>query len=144
MKRAALYMRVSSLDQHPETQLHDLRQMASQRGYEIVKEYTDRIAKHPNLDQLMSDARRRKRDVILVSTLSPIFRSVRHFLKVIDELNQLGIGFVSCRENIDTTGAAMGQAMTVIVRGMVELERNLRLEKVRAGMRRSKLEGVSL
>ena len=41
MKRAALYMRVSSLDQHPETQLLDLRQMAAQRGYEIVQEYTD-------------------------------------------------------------------------------------------------------
>ncbi len=44
MRRAALYMRVSTVDQHPETQLHDLRQMASQRGYSIVHEYTDRIS----------------------------------------------------------------------------------------------------
>jgi DNA invertase Pin-like site-specific DNA recombinase len=44
MKRAALYMRVSTLDQHPETQLYDLRQMAQQRGYEIVEEYTDTIS----------------------------------------------------------------------------------------------------
>ena len=43
MKRAALYMRVSTLDQHPETQLYDLRQMAQQRGYQIVEEFTDRI-----------------------------------------------------------------------------------------------------
>ena len=41
MKRAILYMRVSTVDQHPETQVHDLRQMATQRGYEIVAEYTD-------------------------------------------------------------------------------------------------------
>jgi DNA invertase Pin-like site-specific DNA recombinase len=41
MKRAALYIRVSTLDQHPETQLHELRQFASQRGFEIVDEYTD-------------------------------------------------------------------------------------------------------
>ena len=40
MRRAALYLRVSSIDQHPETQLLDLRQMAAQRGYEIVQEYT--------------------------------------------------------------------------------------------------------
>jgi hypothetical protein len=56
MKRAALYMRVSTLDQHPETQLYDLRQMAEQRGYQIVEEYTDRIcgakAKHPGLDSM--------------------------------------------------------------------------------------------
>ncbi len=44
MKRAALYMRVSTLDQHPETQLYDLRQLAQQRGYEIVEEYTDKIS----------------------------------------------------------------------------------------------------
>lgn len=44
MKRAALYMRVSTLDQRPESQLHDLRQMAAQRGYAIVNEYTDRIS----------------------------------------------------------------------------------------------------
>ena len=57
MKRAALYMRVSTLDQHPETQLYDLRQMAQQRGYQIVEEYTDRIsgakAKRPGLDSMM-------------------------------------------------------------------------------------------
>ena len=60
MKRAALYMRVSTVDQHPETQLLDLRQMASQRGYEIVQEYTDKISgtksKRPGLDQMMADA----------------------------------------------------------------------------------------
>ena len=44
MKRAALYIRVSTLDQHPETQLYDLRQLAQQRGYEIVQEYTDKSA----------------------------------------------------------------------------------------------------
>ncbi len=41
MKRAALYLRVSTLDQHPETQVHDLRSMATQRNLEIVKEYID-------------------------------------------------------------------------------------------------------
>lgn len=61
LKRAALYMRVSTVDQHPETQLLDLRQMASQRGYEIIHEYADRIsgmkAKLPGLDAMMADAR---------------------------------------------------------------------------------------
>jgi len=44
MTRAALYMRVSTVDQHPETQLLDLRQMAAQRGLDIVSEFTDRIS----------------------------------------------------------------------------------------------------
>ena len=70
MKRAALYLRVSTVDQHPETQLYDLRQMAAQRGFEIVQEYTDRIsgvkAKRPGLDAMMADARHGQFDVVLV------------------------------------------------------------------------------
>jgi DNA invertase Pin-like site-specific DNA recombinase len=62
MKRAALYLRVSTVDQHPETQLYDLQQMAAQRGLEIFKEYSDRIsgvkARRPGLDAMMADARR--------------------------------------------------------------------------------------
>ena len=98
MKRAALYMRVSSLDQHPETQLHDLKQMAAQRGYEIVQEYTDRIsgakARRPGLEDLLRDARRGRFDVVLVWASDRIARSVKHFLEVLDELNRLNIEFI--------------------------------------------------
>ena len=144
MKRAALYMRVSTLDQHPETQLYDLRQMAQQRGYQIVEEYTDRIsgakAKRPGLDSMMRDARRGRFDVVLVWASDRIARSVKHFLEVLDELNRLNIEFVSFREQIDT-GGPLGRAVVVIIGAIAELERNLIIERVRAGMRRAKLEG---
>jgi DNA invertase Pin-like site-specific DNA recombinase len=144
MKRAALYMRVSTLDQHPETQLYDLRQMAQQRGYQIVEEYTDRIsgakAKRPGLDTMMRDARRGQFDVILVWASDRIARSVKHFLEVLDELNRLNIEFISFREQIDT-GGPLGRAVVVIIGAIAELERNLIIERVRAGMRRAKLEG---
>ena len=147
MKRAALYMRVSSVDQHPETQLLDLRQMAAQRGYEIVKEYTDRIsgvkARRPGLDQMMRDARRSRFDVVLVWASDRIARSVKHFLEVLDELNRLNIEFVSFREQIDT-GGPLGRAIVVIIGAIAELERNLIVERVRAGMRRARLEGRSI
>jgi len=144
MKRAALYMRVSTVDQHPETQLYDLRQMAEQRGYRIVEEYMDRIsgakARRPGLDSMMRDARRGKFDVVLVWASDRIARSVRHFLDVLDELNRLNIEFVSFRESIDT-GGPLGRAVVVIIGAIAELERNLIIERVRAGMRRAKLEG---
>jgi DNA invertase Pin-like site-specific DNA recombinase len=144
MKRAALYLRVSTVDQHPETQVHDLRQMAAQRGFEIVAEYTDRISgvktRRPGLDDLMSDARRGKFDVVLVWASDRIARSVRHFLEVLDELNRLGVEFVSFREQIDT-GGPLGRAIVIIVGAVAELERNLIIERVRAGMRRARLEG---
>ena len=144
MKRAVLYMRVSTVDQHPETQLHDLRQMAAQRGYQIVQEYTDRIsgtkAKRPGLGQMMADARRGRFDVVLVWASDRIARSVKHFLDVLDELNRLNVEFISFRENIDT-GGPLGRAVVVIIGAIAELERNLIVERVRAGMRRAKLEG---
>ncbi len=144
MKRAALYMRVSTVDQHPETQLHDLRGLAAQRGLQIVSEYTDKIsgakAKRPGLDQLLADARRGKFDVVMVWAFDRLARSVRHFLEVLDELNHLKIEFVSFRENIDT-GGPLGRAMVIIVGAIAELERNLIIERVRAGMRRARLEG---
>ena len=144
MKRAALYMRVSTLDQHPETQLYDLRQMAQQRGYQIVEEYTDTIsgarARRPGLDALMRDARRNRFDVVLVWASDRIARSVKHFLDVLDELNRLNIEFISFREQIDT-GGPLGRAVVVIIGAIAELERNLIIERVRAGMRRARLEG---
>jgi DNA invertase Pin-like site-specific DNA recombinase len=144
MKRAVLYMRVSTLDQHPETQLYDLRQMAGQRGYEIIHEYTDRIsgakARRPGLDQMMTDARRGRFDVVLVWASDRIARSVKHFLEVLDELNRLQVEFVCFRENIDTAGP-LGRAIVVIIGAIAELERNLIIERVRAGMRRARLEG---
>jgi DNA invertase Pin-like site-specific DNA recombinase len=144
VKRAALYLRVSSVDQHPETQVYDLRQMAAQRGYEIVREYTDKIsgvkARRPGLDELMRDARRGRFDILLVWACDRIARSTRHLLEVIDEMNRLGIEFLSYRENLDT-GGPLGRAITIIIGAIAELERSLIIERVRSGMRRARLEG---
>jgi DNA invertase Pin-like site-specific DNA recombinase len=144
MKRAALYSRISTGDQHLETQLLDLREMAKQRGLEVVREYSDVISgaksKRPGLDQLMADARRHRFDVVLVAAFDRIARNVRHFLEVLDELSHLGIQFISLRENIDT-GGPLGRAMLTIIGAIAELERSLIVERVKAGMRRAKLEG---
>jgi DNA invertase Pin-like site-specific DNA recombinase len=143
-KRAALYCRASTGDQHPETQLYDLREFAKQRGFETVNEYTDTISgaksKRPALDQLLMDARRNRFEIVIVAAFDRLARNVRHFLEVLDEFNHLGITFISLRENIDTAGP-LGRAMVVIVGAIAELERSLIVERVRAGMRRAKLEG---
>jgi DNA invertase Pin-like site-specific DNA recombinase len=144
MKRAALYSRVSTYDQNPQTQILDLRQMAAQRGYEVVAEFADKIsgtkAKRPGLDQMMADARRGRFDVVMTWACDRLARSTRHFLEVLDELSQLNVEFVSFRESIDTAGP-LGRAIVVIIGVVAELERNLIIERVRAGMRRARLEG---
>ena len=144
MKRAALYLRVSTVDQHPESQLHDLEQMAQQRDYAIVERYTDRItgtkARRPGLDQMLADARRGRFDIVLVWACDRLARSVRHFLEVLDELNHLNVEFVSFREQLDT-GGPLGRAVVVIIGAIAELERSLIVERVRCGMRRARLDG---
>ena len=77
---------------------------------------------------------------VLVAAFDRIARNVRHFLEVLDELNHLNIQFISLRENIDT-GGPLGRAMLTIIGAISELERSLIVERVKAGMRRAKLEG---
>ena len=112
MKRAALYMRVSSVDQHPETRAHSTcarwppsAASRSSRSMWIVSSGIE--ARRPGLDGLMRDARRgRVRHVVLVWASDRIARSkLSIFWKCIDELNRLGVEFVSFREPIDTTAA---------------------------------------
>jgi len=145
LKRAAIYCRVSTLDQHPETQLMELRALAIQRGYEVVAEFTDHgfsgaQVKRSGLDELLLAARHAKLDVVLVWACDRLARSTRHLLEVLDEFNRLRVEFVSLRENIDT-GGPLGRALITIIGAIAELERSLIIERVRAGMRRAKLEG---
>jgi DNA invertase Pin-like site-specific DNA recombinase len=145
MTRVAIYTRVSTYDQTTQNQLYDLRALAHQRGLEVVREYSDQgisgaRARRPGLDQLMADARRGRFQLVAVWSIDRLARSTRHFLDVLDELTRLNIEFVSLRENLDT-GAALGRAVTIIVSAIAELERSLIIERVKAGLRRAKLEG---
>jgi DNA invertase Pin-like site-specific DNA recombinase len=113
-----------------------------------VQEYCDHgisgtRARRPALDQLLSDARRGKFDVVVVWACDRLARSVKHFLEVLDELNHLQIEFVSSREQLDT-GGPLGRAVVTIISAIAELERSLIIERVRAGMRRARLEGQQI
>jgi DNA invertase Pin-like site-specific DNA recombinase len=148
MKKCALYARVSTPEQRVETQLCDLRKLASQRGYEVICEYTDigisgKKARRPGLDGMMKDAHKRKFNVVLVAAFDRMARSTKHFLQVVDELDGLGIEFVSRRENIDTSGA-IGRLFLTLIGSIAELESDLIKERIKAGMRRRKLEGFKL
>ena len=145
MRSAAIYSRVSTFDQTTQNQIYDLRTLAEQRGLQIVKEYTDQgisgtRARRPGLDLMMADARRGHFDVLLVWACDRLARSTRHFLEVLDELNHLHVEFISFRESLDT-GGPLGRAVIIIVSAIAELERGLIVERVKAGLRRAKLEG---
>src|ERR1017187_5002607 len=146
MKKCAIYARVSTPEQCIDNQLYDLRQFAIQRGYEVVSEFTDvgvsgSKARRPGLDAMLRDARKRKFTVLIVAAFDRVARSTRHFLSVVDELDSLGIEFVSRRENISTDGPVCRLFLTVIS-CIAELESDLIKERIRAGMRRRKMDGL--
>jgi DNA invertase Pin-like site-specific DNA recombinase len=145
MKKTAIYVRVSTPDQHVEGQLYDLRELAAQRGFDVVGTYEDRgvcgkKARRPGLDALMADARRKKFSVVLVAAFDRIARSTRNFLQIIDELDSMGIEFISRREGV-ATGDAVGRLFITVISAIAELERSLVVERVKSGMRRARLEG---
>ena len=146
--KAAIYARVSLPSQHISTQLLPLRELALKRGLEVVAEYEDRgisgtKARRPGLDALMTDARRRKFSVVLVTAFDRIARSTRHFLQTLNELGSLGIEFISVKESIDTTGPT-GQLFLTLVGCVGGLEGALIRERICQGMARRRLDGFRL
>jgi|SRR5437870_4302052 len=134
-KVAALYARVSTLDQNCEVQLEDLRRYAGKR-FASYCEYTDAgvsgTQRHrPRLDALMRDAHRRLFDVVW--KFDRFARSLKHLIESLDEFSALGIDFISLTEGIDTTTPA-GQLLFHIVGAVAQFERDLIAERVRAGM----------
>ena len=148
--RIALYARVSTLDkgQDTEVQLQDLRSYAKARGWVIAGEYVDQGQsgakdRRPELDRLMNDARKRKIDLILCWRLDRLGRSLKHLILTLDELQTLGVGFVSYNENLDLT-TSTGRLMFQLLGAFAEFERNLIQERVRAGLNHAKAKGVKL
>lgn len=147
-KKCCLYARVSTPEQNLETQFVQLRELAVRRGFEVIAEFSDlgvsgSKARRPGLDALLCDARRGKFTVVLVAAFDRLARSTRHFLETIDEFDSLGIEFISAREAIDTSGP-MGRMFLTLLGSIAELERSFIVERIKAGMRRRKLEGFKL
>ena len=146
--RVALYCRVSTRDQNCTLQLNELRSYCNARKFEIVREYVDEgvsgsLDSRPGLNLLMADARKRKLDAVLVWRFDRFARSTRHLLLALEEFRELGIGFVSYMENIDTT-SALGRAIFTIVAAVAELEKNLIVERVQAGINHARANGKQL
>ena len=148
MKRIALYARVSTKDQDPETQLLALREYAQARELEILGVYVDvgisgSKDRRPQLERLMKGAHRREFDAVLVARFDRFARSVRHLVMALDEFNALGIDFISLSESIDTS-TPMGKMVFTVIAAVAELERSLIRERVMMGLNRAKAQGKKL
>jgi DNA invertase Pin-like site-specific DNA recombinase len=144
--KAAIYVRVSTADQHVESQICDLNELAARRSLAVVQIYRDcgvsgRRARRPGLDALIADARRKRFSVVLVTAFDRVARSVKHFLQLMDEFDDLGVVFVSRRENVDTNGP-MGRMFLTLIGSIAELEADLIRERVKMGLYYRKQAGL--
>lgn len=144
---AAIYARVSTLDQEPENQLAELRRYAAARGWTTV-EFVDRGIsgakdKRPALDRLMADAASRRIDVVVCWRLDRFGRNLRHLIVAIEELAAAGVAFVSMGESIDTTSPT-GRLMLGILGSFAQFERERIRERIHAGLARARRQGQRL
>src|SRR5713226_8401670 len=145
--RAAVYARVSTFDQEPENQLQELRRYVEARGW-TAQEYTDKGVsgakdKRPALDELVRDAKRRKFDVLVCWRLDRLGRNLKHLITLLEDLQALGVAFVSLAEGIDATTPA-GKLQMHILGAIAEFERERIRERVMAGLQRARSQGKRL
>jgi putative DNA-invertase from lambdoid prophage Rac len=147
MFRAGLYARVSTNDQHTlPMQSRSMREYAARRGWSIamqVREVGSGAAHREAREQLMEAARRREIDVVLVWRLDRWGRSVTDLLATLQELEHLGVGFVSLTEALDLTTPA-GRAMAGLLSVFAEFEREILRDRVRAGLAHARQNGQRL
>ena len=143
--RAAIYIRVSTRQQHLVEQFRQLRQLAELRAYRIVRVYRERKSAFkdcPAHRALMADAAMRRFDIVLVWSLDRFGRSLVELLSCIDRLDERGVKFVSLRESsIDTTNAA-GKLILSVLAAAAEFERNRLRERTRAGLEAARRRGA--
>jgi DNA invertase Pin-like site-specific DNA recombinase len=124
--------------------LQELRRYVEARGW-TVAEYVDRGVsgakdRRPALDALVTDARRRRFDVLVCWRLDRLGRNLKHLITLLDELQPLGVAFVSLAEGIDATTPA-GKLQMHVLGAIAEFERARIAERVKVGMRRAKSAG---
>jgi DNA invertase Pin-like site-specific DNA recombinase len=145
--KVALYARVSTDEQEPENQLVELRRYAQARGWESV-EFVDKGVsgskdRRPALDELVAAAKRRRFDTVVCWRLDRLGRNLRHLILLLDELQALGVSFVSLGEGIDATTPA-GRLQLAVLGAIAQFERDRIIERVRAGLARAKAQGQRL
>lgn len=150
MRRAALYLRVSTDHQTTENQERELREVAKRSAWEIVHCYRDHAIsgskgrdKRPAFDLLCKDATRRRFDVVMAWSVDRLGRSLQDLVIFLSDLHALNVDLFLHQQGIDTTTPA-GKAMFQMMGVFAEFERAMIRERVNAGLARARAQGKRL
>lgn len=147
MKKVALYVRVSTQDQNLDLQRNELTEFVTSRNWTLHHIYSDtgsgtktnRIA----LQSLLTSARNKDFDIVMTWKLDRLFRSLKHLVATLNELQDIGIEFISLKDSIDLTTPS-GRLLTHLLGSFAEFEAAIIRERVLAGLRAAKVRGVKL
>jgi DNA invertase Pin-like site-specific DNA recombinase len=148
--RAAIYERVSTSSQTVDNQLTELRAVAARSGWYVTIELTDsgvsgakRRDHRPAFDDLLRRATRREFDVIMVWSVDRLGRSIQHLVAFINEIQALGIDLYVHQQALNTATPA-GRMVFSIFSVLGEYERELIRERIIAGQRRARSQGIKI
>jgi DNA invertase Pin-like site-specific DNA recombinase len=145
--RAAIYVRVSTLEQTTDSQESELREYVERRGWSctVYRDKGQSGAKNdrPELNALLTDLRKRRVDVVVVWALDRLARSLKQLLAISEECSLLGVDLVSLKQNVDTTLPA-GRLTFQVLGAVAEFEREMLRDRVKAGMAQARRSGKHL
>lgn len=146
--KVAIYARVSTADQNASNQIFELERYSAARGWTIVETFIDEgvsgsKTSRPALDRLVSAAKRRQVDGVVVWRLDRLGRNLRHLLTLVEEWAAIGVSFTSLGESIDTTTPA-GKLQLAVLGALAEFERERIRERVTLGLARARRNGQRL
>ena len=149
VKRAALYVRVSTDGQTLENQTRELRQIAERRGWQVVETFSDAVSgakgrdKRPGLDRMLKAACRREFDIVMAWSIDRLGRSLIDLLHTVQNLEAYGVDLYLDQQAIDTTTPA-GKLMFQITGAFAEFERSMIQQRVKLGLKRAVAQGKQL
>jgi DNA invertase Pin-like site-specific DNA recombinase len=150
MRRAAVYLRVSTTGQTTENQQLELQRVAGQMGVDIIEVYSDQGIsgsksrdKRPAFDRLLKDAAKRRFDLIIAWSVDRLGRSLQDLIGFLSEIHALKVDLYLHQQGLDTTTPS-GKAMFQMLGVFAEFERAMIRERVNAGLARARASGTVL
>jgi DNA invertase Pin-like site-specific DNA recombinase len=149
-RRVAIYARVSTSSQTVENQFQELREVAKRNGWQIVAELSDSGIsgskgrdQRPAFDQLLKRSTRREFDLIMVWAIDRLGRSIQHLVGFMNDILAMDVDLYVHQQSIDTSTPS-GRMIFSIFSALGEYERELIRERIMAGQKRARAQGVKI
>lgn len=150
MKKASIYLRVSTGSQSTDSQKLDIESYCKRQNWVVGKVYTDhgisgaKADNRPALNELLKDVKAGKAgDVVVVYKIDRLARSTSDLLRILSDLKASNVDFCSTTQAIDTT-SPMGKMVLTFLGAIAEFERETIVERVRCGIARARADGIQL